>query len=72
MISWALTERRSLMHHLNHLYIFVLWHNGPNLAYIMLGSSFRWEVGGGGGVLRALSLKSSKAHHSAGFLSFRV
>ena len=27
----ALTERRTLVHHLNHLYIIVLWHNGPNV-----------------------------------------
>ena len=27
----ALTERRSLIGHFNHLYIIVLWHNGPNV-----------------------------------------
>ena len=27
----ALTERRSLMRHLNHLYIIFLWHNGPDV-----------------------------------------
>ena len=30
--SRSLTERRSLKHHLNHLYIIVLWCNGPNVV----------------------------------------
>ena len=40
-LSQSLTERRSLMHHLNHLYIIVLLHNGPNVVCNMLGDSFR-------------------------------
>ena len=38
--TWALTERRSLMRHLNHLCIIVLWHNGPNVPWNILGDSF--------------------------------
>ena len=30
-LARALTERRLLIRHLNHLYIIVLWHNGPNV-----------------------------------------
>ena len=36
----ALTERRSLMHHLNQC-IIVLWHNGLNVRWNMLDDSFR-------------------------------
>ena len=30
--SRSVTERRSLMHHLNRLYIIILWNNGPNVV----------------------------------------
>ena len=33
-------ERRPLTHHLNHLYIIVLWHKTPNEVWNMLSDSF--------------------------------